>query len=78
MNAAVAQFETRGLQLERFATDDRPVLAPVELERFACLENQRYERAATGRLLLLLLMLPSCLREGRNTAISAVKPSTTK
>ena len=49
--AAERQLEMRDLQLGPLAAQDRPVLAPVELEGFAGLERQRHERAAPGALL---------------------------
>jgi hypothetical protein len=56
--AAVAQLEMCGLQLDPLAAHHGPIFAPVELKRLARLENQPYEGAPTGRLLLLLPILP--------------------
>jgi len=39
------------LQLDPITADSGPVLAPIELERFAGLEHQRYKRAAPSCLL---------------------------
>ena len=58
---AVAELDMGDLQLGALAADHRPVLAPVELERLARLEDQRHEGAAAGGLILLALpiRLPS-------------------
>ena len=49
---AVRQLGMSCLQLQPFAAQNGPVLAPVELEGFAGLEHQRHERAPARRLLL--------------------------
>ena len=67
--AAVAKLEVRSLQLGPFAADNGPLLAPVELESFARLENQRNKGPAAGRLLLPLPMLLPGAGERRNTAV---------
>jgi len=61
-------------QLGPLAGDDRPILAPVELEGFAGRKNQRYEGAAAGGLLLTLpVSLPAadkCRHPARRTIIT--------
>jgi hypothetical protein len=52
--AAIAELEVGNLQLGPLATDDRPVLRPVELERLAGHERQGHEHATAGGLLLSL------------------------
>ena len=65
---AVRKLELRDLQLGPLAGDDRPILAPVELERFAWLENQRDKRAAAGGLLLAApLGFPGAGKSGHAT-----------
>ena len=56
--AAVRQFEVRHLQLDPLAADDRPILAPVELERLSRLKDQWNKRSAPAGL---LFTLPFCL-----------------
>ena len=72
--AAVAKLEMRRLQLYPLAADDRPVLAPVELKRFARLEYQGNESASAGRLLLLLPMLFPAAGKRRNTTVRPLEP----
>src|SRR3990167_2466624 len=48
---AVAELEMSHLQLGAHSANDRPVLAPVELEGLAWAEGQGHEGAATGGLL---------------------------
>jgi len=47
--ATVRQFGVGNLQFDAFATNRGPILAPVELECFTGLENQRHKRAAPCR-----------------------------
>jgi hypothetical protein len=72
--AAVTELGMRRLQLGPLAANDRPVLAPVELESFPRLENQRNKRTPTSCLLLSLpLRLPRARKDG-HTAVGAVEP----
>ena len=69
---AVRQLGVRRLQLGLLARNNRPVLAPVELESLAGSKNQRHERAATtGLLLALALGLPGP-HKGCNALIGTV------
>jgi hypothetical protein len=77
-HTAVAKLEMRSLQLDPFAADDRPILAPVELESFPRLENQRYEGSPASHLLLLLPMLLPCSREAATRPYEPANPSETK
>ena len=52
--AAVRQLEVRHLQLDPLAADDRPILAPVKLERLSRLKDQRNKRPAPAGLLFAL------------------------
>ncbi len=52
--AAVRQLDVRNLQLGPLTAQDRPVLAPVELESFPARKDQRNERASPTALLLPL------------------------
>jgi hypothetical protein len=50
----------RHLELGPFASDNRPILAPIELEGFAGRKGQRHEGApAAGLLLKLPVSLPA-------------------
>jgi len=49
--------------------DDRPVLAPVELERFAGAEGQRHEGAEPGGLLDLVAARMPCARKGGHPVV---------
>jgi hypothetical protein len=68
---AVRQLEVRHLQLGALTADDRPVLAPVELEGLAWLEHQRHEGAAPAGL-LLPLPIAFQARKGRDPVVGAV------
>ena len=48
---AVAKLGVRHLQLDTNATDDREVLAPVELESLTWCKRQRHEASPPGSLL---------------------------
>jgi hypothetical protein len=72
--AAVAKLKMRRLELYPLAADDRPVLAPVELKRFARLEYQGNESAAAGRLVLPLPMLLPAAGKRRNTTVRPLEP----
>src|SRR3990167_309900 len=71
---AVTELEVRDLKLGTNTVYDRPVLAPIELERLARRKRERHKSAASARLLLdAVLVLPGpCKR--RHTAIRAVIP----
>ena len=68
---AVRQLDMRHLQLRAFATQDRKVLAPVELEGIAGVKMQRNKSPAPRRLLLALPIRPPPTRKGRDTGIRA-------
>jgi hypothetical protein len=59
------------LELGAFTAQNRKVLAPVELERFAGAESQRNEGAAPRSLLLALPLGPPLSRKGRHTVVGA-------
>jgi hypothetical protein len=61
------------LQFDPLIADDRPILAPVELERFARLECQRHEDAAANRLLFSLSISFPVANKGSHAAIGAVE-----
>ena len=65
----LAELELRNLQLRALAIDDSPVLAPVELERFAGRKPERNKRPAPGRLCLLVLFLSPASGKRRHTVI---------
>jgi hypothetical protein len=69
---AVGELEVGDLQLRPLARDDRPILRPVELERFAGQERQRHERAATTGLLLPMPRRLPLSRKGRHAIVGAV------
>lgn len=60
-----------GVQLGAYAADDRPVLAPIELERFARREGQGPECRALTHLLAAIIVAPVS-RNGRNPITRAV------
>jgi len=68
---AVAELELRDLQLGALAVNDRPVLAPVELKRFALSEKQRDERTFAGCLRLLQLLLAPATCEGGHAVVGS-------
>ena len=68
---AVRQLGMGDLQFDALAAQNRPVLAPVELERLARREDQRHERTAPGRLLLRLTVRLPASDEGRDPAVRA-------
>ena len=63
--AAMRQLNVRHLQLHPLAADDRPIFAPVELERLSRLKDQRDKRAAPDGLFLALPIRFPCARERR-------------
>ena len=70
--AAVAELELRHGELLALAADHRPVLAPVELERFARGEHQRHEGAAARARLLIASPLPRPRERGHAVVGAAV------
>gem|GEM_PF-1674071 len=70
---AVAELEVRHLQLGALATQHGPVLAPVELEGLAGLEDQGHECAAPGGLLFLLALERPVSRERSHAVVRAVE-----
>ena len=69
---AVAELEVRNLQLGALAAEHGPVLAPVELEGLAGLEDQRHEGAAASGLLGFLALERPVSREGGHAVVGAV------
>lgn len=70
--SARAELEVRDLQLGALPADDRPVLAPVELERLARAEGQRHEGASPGGLLGLMAARMPRPCEGRHAVVGAL------
>ncbi len=70
---AVAELEVCHLQLGAHAIDNRPVFAPVKLERLTRRERQRHERALAAHLLLAAIIITPASGKGRNAPIGAVK-----
>ena len=68
---AVRQPHMGDLQLRAFATDDRVILAPVELERLPRLEHQRHTGASPRRLFLALAPGPPFAGECRHPVVGA-------
>jgi hypothetical protein len=66
---AVRQLDMGDLELDALATNDRKVLAPVELERLTGAESERNECAAPRGLLLALPIGFPPSREGRHTVV---------
>src|SRR3546814_18962255 len=52
--------------------NDRPVLAPVELERLSRSEGQRHECSSAADLLFATILIAPVPCESRNTAIGTV------
>jgi hypothetical protein len=71
----MAQLEMRDLQLGPLATDDGPVLAPIELECLASAKHERHERATAHGLLDLLT---PCRPGSRECRYSVVRPLETQ
>jgi len=69
----VRQLEVRHLQFGALAAEDRPVLAPIELKRFAGLKDQRDKGSAPAGLLFALPVGFPVADEGSHAAIGAVK-----
>src|SRR3546814_7088128 len=70
--ATVAEFEVRYLELGTDPGNDRPVLAPVELERLSRSEGQRHECSSAADLLFATILIAPVPCESRNTAIGTV------
>ena len=70
---AVRQLYVSDLQFDPLIADDRPILAPVELERFARLEGQRHEDATANSLLFSLSICFPVTGKGGHAAIGAVE-----
>ncbi len=70
---AVAELEVRHLKLGALATQHGPVLAPIELEGLAGLEDQGHEGAAPGGLLVLLALERPVPRERGHAVVGAVE-----
>jgi hypothetical protein len=70
---AVRQLHVSDLQFDPLIANDRPILAPVELERFARLECQRHEDAAANSLLFSLSISFPVADKGGHAAIGAVE-----
>jgi|TARA_R110001606_G_scaffold398776_2_gene578876 predicted anti-sigma-YlaC factor YlaD len=62
----------RDLKLGANTVNDRPVLAPVELERLSRRERERHKSAASARLLLDALLISPGPRKRRNPAIRTI------
>lgn len=62
----------RHLQFHPLAADDRPIFAPVKLERFSRLEDQRNKCAAPNGLLFALPLLFSGPGKGGDTSVGAL------
>ena len=67
----MAELEVRHLQLGAHSANDRPVLAPVELEGFTWAEGQGNEGATTSGLLGHKALLVPEARKGRHTVVGA-------
>ncbi len=68
---AVTELEVGHLQLGAHPSDDRPVLAPVELEGLTRTEGQGHEGAATGGLLGHQALLVPKPGKGGNPVVGA-------
>src|SRR5450759_3236768 len=68
---AVTELELRYLQLHALARNHRPVLAPVELERFPRRKHERHKRAAPCGLRQLLLHPAPRSGKGRHPIIGS-------
>ncbi len=71
--AAVGELDMGGLQFDALAADDRPIFAPVELERLARLKSQRNEGAPTNSLLFALSVFSPLSGKGGDAAIGTAK-----
>ena len=68
----MCQLGMGNLQLGHLAVQHGIVLAPVELEGLARLENQRHERPAPAGLLFILKLGPPSPRKGGHPVIRAI------
>ncbi len=66
---AIGELEVGNLQLGAHAGDDRPVLAPVELERLARREGQGHEGTSSAQMLLTTIVLMPGPSKSRHTAV---------
>ena len=71
-SAAVGQLRVRDLQVDALATNGGPVLAPVELEGFARLEDQRHKGTASCCLLGHVPIRAPSSGKGGNTPVGPV------
>ena len=69
---AVRQLGVRDLKLDAFASENGPVLAPVELERLARCKGQRNERPSSRSMLLGVPIRFPVAHEGCDTIVRAV------
>ena len=70
-STAVRQLDMRHLQLRPLATQNRKILAPVELECLTRAERQWNEGAAARRLLIALPIRPPMTGKGCHPTIGA-------
>ncbi len=73
-DSAVGELRVCYLQLDAFPANDRPILAPVELESLSGREDQGHEGSAPAGLGLALPLVLPCPDEGCNTIVRAVIP----
>jgi len=66
---AVRQLDMRHLQLDALAAQYREVLAPIELEGLARLQDQRHKGSTPRGLLLLLSICPPSPGKGSNPTV---------
>jgi hypothetical protein len=65
----VRQLEVRHLQFGALAAEDRPVLTPIKLKRFAGLKDQRDKGSAPAGLLFALPVRFPVADERGHTAV---------
>ena len=66
------QLEVSYLQLGALARQDRPILAPIELEGITVLKGQRHEDATPSGLLRDLSLCLPLPHEGGHTTIGTI------
>jgi hypothetical protein len=71
-STTVRQLGMGDLQLDLLATQNRIILAPVELEGLTWLEDKRNEGPAPAGLLLILAVALPIARKGRHAGIRAI------
>ena len=71
---AVRQLDMGNLELGALTTQDRKILASVELERLAWAKRQRHEGAAPCRLLISLPIGPPVARKRGDPAVGPIEP----